>query len=1217
MNFADESGLNTGINEQNPTAGRGGFGLAQWTGDRRVNLENYAAEKGRDVSDPNTQLDFFMHENQGSEAQAWAKVLAAPTDKDAAVSFVNNWERPAPEHAAERTAKYGGTYVAPDTAYSAQTEIAQPVNPSYSNTPRVEDADLPKSPGLWQMEKDAFQNTTLAFILNSNPNNKVDPNWAPTVDKLDADLKLANLDPERYAHFMAGSTSEAGYNYQLEQAKADRDRLERLSRSGMTGAVLDFVNQALDPVNLAIDAGVSLVAPEITAAKYGVRVSRMMSAALAGSASGLATSAARYAYDPNGSAADVMMGAVVGGGMGAIVGRLLSHPATAAEGAAAQKLTKDTLSDHVGQPRPAVNNKGSAGAAAVDKPKSFLREDADGMHMLEHGDVARNALSWMDGGLSARIDGSKNPAARLLGSIFMPAPVGKLLGRLGAAINGRAASEEKRLLNDEFQAKFHTVYRPQAQEWIERTKGSKVEFNKQVFKYVNDKRTTRADHYAKEVKVAGDNWIDITKEQLKLHKNALEREGGTATAVDGAAKTNESDHYIPTEWDAYGIHMGHEHFGEQVMDDLFLGAFRAANPLADEADLKVISDAFRNSIRTRGAGVDNHDFLARISGDDMEDAMAALVDHGSLSQKQSDEILKNLQAKRDSVASDAGRPSYLKHKALIAKDYPLPYKPVVNGVEHPGELNISDFLNMNTEYLASKYIDRGAGSIAMARAKMVLNLGADEEGKATHAIIKDGFKSKKDFIDFLDGDLRRKGVASGQTPAELAADRKRLLYAYETITGTKRYDMDSTTAGWALRMIRKFNFTRMMNQVGLAQLPELGNIVGSLGLKSSIQQMPSLRRVINAEGRSVFKSDTLGNDMEATFGAGLEHWRHYTANEHHDNMLDMIKGTEGGTWDQKLSAVLDKGSRLTSKISGMEGIDMLSRRWAFKSIVQKFAHVADGRGKISVKRLADLGLDKEMSERVFAQLRDRNIVARNGTKVVGMKLDKWADKEAAEAFRRAVYRKADEVIQRNDIGAMYMWMGHPIAKTLMQFRTFMVGSLAKQTLKGLHMRDWEAARNAGLAMTIGAMVYELQVREQAIGRSDKKKFLADRLKTDKIIGAGFAKAGVSSVLPMLVDTVIPRLGYKPQFSYNRTTGQASDLLLGNPASGLYDDIGGAINASRGIFSGNMSQEEARTATKILPFNNAFVAMQGYNYGISGLTQRTPQSRKKLVGLFGD
>ena len=51
MNFQDESGLNTGIQEKAPTSGRGGFGLAQWTGPRRVALETYAAYQGKPIDE--------------------------------------------------------------------------------------------------------------------------------------------------------------------------------------------------------------------------------------------------------------------------------------------------------------------------------------------------------------------------------------------------------------------------------------------------------------------------------------------------------------------------------------------------------------------------------------------------------------------------------------------------------------------------------------------------------------------------------------------------------------------------------------------------------------------------------------------------------------------------------------------------------------------------------------------------------------------------------------------------------------------------------------------------------------------------------------------------------------------------------------------------------------------------------------------------------------
>lgn len=109
MNFQDESGLNTGIQEHAPISGRGGFGLAQWTGPRRVALENFAASRGKSIDDPDLQLDFFMQENAGPEAGAWNQVMASPDVRTAAQTFVREWERPASEHVATRTAKYSGS----------------------------------------------------------------------------------------------------------------------------------------------------------------------------------------------------------------------------------------------------------------------------------------------------------------------------------------------------------------------------------------------------------------------------------------------------------------------------------------------------------------------------------------------------------------------------------------------------------------------------------------------------------------------------------------------------------------------------------------------------------------------------------------------------------------------------------------------------------------------------------------------------------------------------------------------------------------------------------------------------------------------------------------------------------------------------------------------------------------------------------------------------
>lgn len=111
MNFRDESGLNPGLNEAKPIVpgSRGGFGLAQWTGPRRVELEKFAQNTGRSVSDVDTQLDFLMRELQGPEAGAAKSFLSAKTPQEAAVAIAQNFLRPAPEHLARRVANYSGS----------------------------------------------------------------------------------------------------------------------------------------------------------------------------------------------------------------------------------------------------------------------------------------------------------------------------------------------------------------------------------------------------------------------------------------------------------------------------------------------------------------------------------------------------------------------------------------------------------------------------------------------------------------------------------------------------------------------------------------------------------------------------------------------------------------------------------------------------------------------------------------------------------------------------------------------------------------------------------------------------------------------------------------------------------------------------------------------------------------------------------------------------
>jgi hypothetical protein len=150
MNFQHESGFDTGIQEIAPTSGRGGFGLAQWTGPRRIALEDFAKSQGKRIDDPDVQYDFFMRENAGPEKGAWQTVMNAPDAQTAAINFVKNWERPATVNLNRRIAEYQGDSPSEGGARFGGAGLGDPATaapaPTYSHPLAADAAPTPGAP---------------------------------------------------------------------------------------------------------------------------------------------------------------------------------------------------------------------------------------------------------------------------------------------------------------------------------------------------------------------------------------------------------------------------------------------------------------------------------------------------------------------------------------------------------------------------------------------------------------------------------------------------------------------------------------------------------------------------------------------------------------------------------------------------------------------------------------------------------------------------------------------------------------------------------------------------------------------------------------------------------------------------------------------------------------------------------------------------------------
>lgn len=100
-NFMQESG--PGLNPAIRGDGGAALGIAQWN-DRLPGLEEFARKRGKPPEDLDTQIAFVLHELNGSEAAAWAKIRTAKTAEEAAVLISELYERPGVPHMNRRLA---------------------------------------------------------------------------------------------------------------------------------------------------------------------------------------------------------------------------------------------------------------------------------------------------------------------------------------------------------------------------------------------------------------------------------------------------------------------------------------------------------------------------------------------------------------------------------------------------------------------------------------------------------------------------------------------------------------------------------------------------------------------------------------------------------------------------------------------------------------------------------------------------------------------------------------------------------------------------------------------------------------------------------------------------------------------------------------------------------------------------------------------------------
>jgi len=1235
-----ESGLNPGINQKGGNA----YGGWQWD-DRKPKLLSWLGEKGYQPDDFKGQMEYVQHELETSESYAADQLRSATTIEAATAAFMH-FERPQGYSRANPTAGhnwagrlasaksvYDGSASYPSLSvgtvpggavtaslspakvnWSDPVQPKSPINDVEMAAYRQQQADSTKpygfGEGLWEATKDA---QTLTWMFRNGMELLPDPNWNPTKETLT--LAQAGI-PKPLQDQLGAATSQAHLEQIRERILADVEHEKRLDAMGWTGTGIRLGSVFTDVMGL----GLTVLAPQIGLPAKASRLAMIGARGVEGAAINAALEVPRVIEKPTAHGTDVLWaagaGLALGGAFGALgrnaavseeaaeltrIGKAMQRHADA-EDAAGKQLVTPTLGGDM------VSLGGTAGAARTSARETLTVGAEDWAHAAVDEAIAR---SWKPGwrwDLAGKGKGSDNAATRA----FMGNTVTDVVGNADKSkVAGRTAEEYQKQVEFDFGMmadKAHTAGFEAYAKRLEVPRGGRDEarraFNSEVTAVIDNRVPGR--EFSPEAVATADKLRQGYKGLLELAQNPGLLDGTTRRSVKGFEEIPTDLNYRPNIANHEKIDALTTRYGDDTLRLFLRNAFQAANRELPDDVAEAMSKGYLRRLREATAGLTSID--RAMHGTDLEGLQRALSDLDL------DDAARDIVIRAVTPNPDAGGGIARSKRRTL---YENTFEMKVKGRDGSWEtLRMKDLFHDDSHFLFNSYARQMSGQVAMSMVQVKNPLHHPVNNPDAPRFLIDGVTGRDDF-DKLVRDMRATWDARTDLPhdkrVKLAdADQKRMEFVYDRVTGIPD-QFDRTTLGRGLQIVRDYNFIRVMNQVGLAQIGETLGVVTHLGIKAALQGIPTFRAmtrdVMTGELNSAF-----ARDMEQLSGFGAGWFRDGFKGHMEDASGVLINRSAQGNAYNATQDVLHTGKRITNVISGMAPIDTMARRWASAAAVMRIMNAAvksEGSAKVqglNMGRMRALGLDDTMAHRVFEQIRThsyREEVGATGRKYVQGGFREWTDQEALSAFRGAVWRWSRQVIQENHLGQGSVLLGTAMGRTIFQFRSFMLGAYTNQFLRGLHHADFSTFARWVMTSTVGSMVYVGQQHLNTLGRSDREKVLKERLSPKAIAAAWVQRGEWSSILPTVLDSGADLTGF-PHLFDTRASGTAS-AIMGNPsidlANSAFKGIGGM---GRGAREGGWSQPEARTAARLLPYSNALGVVPLLNSMISTLPEHKPR-----------
>jgi hypothetical protein len=300
---------------------------------------------------------------------------------------------------------------------------------------------------------------------------------------------------------------------------------------------------------------------------------------------------------------------------------------------------------------------------------------------------------------------------------------------------------------------------------------------------------------------------------------------------------------------------------------------------------------------------------------------------------------------------------------------------------------------------------------------------------------------------------------------EFIAAKRLLLDLPHMVKGTGTNVQQNPRLQMSIDLLRKWNYSRLMGEVGLASFDDVGNVVNAFGTRETVGA--ALKEIGYLISNTLVKKAGGAVGIEASLEGVGEHmrntWRQIgvamegaaaDAMRRFDNsyidvheLTHRISPVERKIWE-KAHWTIDKATQLTNKLSGIE---MWTDFW--KSVngqmyVDKVCRIflKDNPSGEDLKYLAKhrIPTQKKYLAAIRKQIVDHGEVFDD---LVNPNLDSWTDRKARDIFGASIVANSNATILTPISGDTPAWFNNAFGKLLIQFKHITFSMLHNITMR--------------------------------------------------------------------------------------------------------------------------------------------------------------------------